>query len=203
MAVMLGQYPKAANLNGHPVKIRPLARADEAALLDFFQRLPLDERRMLKDDVTDPKVVASWCKTPDYTRVLPLLALEGSRIVGDATLHFSRSGWSPHVAKVRVTIDASWRGRGLGRALVAELLEIATAMKVAIVDAEMMAGQKNAVKLFEGLGFVAVATLPHHVLDLSHQPHDLAVYSKTLIPPEQLSPDALANPDEFDLGGGG
>jgi len=196
------RFPRTRPVAGKSVSLRPLERSDQAALLEFFKRLPVDERRMLKDDVTNPLVLSSWCTSIDYERVLPLLAFDGPRIIGDATLHRSGGGWSQHVAKVRVTIDTEWRRRGLGRALVTELIDTALELKVSMVDAEIMTEQKGALKLFDQLGFVAVATLPQHVLDLNHQAHDLVLLSRTLIPPEQLSPDAFHD-EHIDVGGGG
>jgi L-amino acid N-acyltransferase YncA len=196
------RFPRTRALSGRDIVFRPLERADQPALLEFFKRLPVDERRMLKDDVTNPLVISAWCTSIDYDRVLPLLAMDGPRIVGDATLHRSVAGWSQHVAKIRVSIDTDWRRRGLGRALVSELVDAAHELKVSMLDAEIMSEQKGALKLFDQLGFVSVATLPQHVLDLNHRAHDLVVLSRTLIPPEQLSPDAFHD-DHIDVGGGG
>jgi RimJ/RimL family protein N-acetyltransferase len=92
---------------------------------------------------------------------------------------------------------------GLAQAMVRELLDLGERLGVAVVDAEMLSAQKGAIAMFEQLGFTVVATLPQHALDLTHQPHDLIVLSKTLIPVEQLSPDAHKKADEVDEGGGG
>jgi acetyltransferase len=197
------RFPKTIAVKGKSVQLRLLDRADESELLEYFRRLPVDERQMLKDDVTNPRVIRSWCAKLDYKSVLPMLALEGPRIIASTTLHRTRGGWSAHVAKLRITIDAAWRGMGLGTALVREMLDAANTLGVAIVDAEVMAEQKSAIRLLEHLDFVPVATLPHHVVDLTHQPHDLVVYSRTLTPVERLSPDAWKSADEVDEGGGG
>lgn len=199
----LARFPLALRAGSHEMTVRPLTKADEAALLDFFKRLPVDERRMLKHDVTDPDVVKEWCAHIDVERVLPLIALKGDRIVGDATLHRAPAGWSRHVGHLRVTIDPDLRRGGLGRALLGELIETAARLGVAVVDAEMMAEQKAALHLFEELGFHCIATLPQHALDLTDQPHDLVVMSKTLLPVERLSPDAAKRSDEVDEGGAG
>ncbi len=199
----VARYPFHFGIAGKSIVVRPLERGDENELARFFRRLPVDERAMLKDDVTNPLVVAAWCSSIDHERVYPLVALDGAHIVGDATLHRSRTGWSRHVATLRVTVDPDYRRIGLGRALIRELIELATSLKVAVLDAEIVAEQSSAIRLFESLGFHCIATLPQHVLDLTHQPHDQLILTKTLIPVEQLSPDAVKRTDEVDVGGGG
>ncbi len=194
------RFPRTIGLKGRTYTLRPLEKGDEHALLAYFKRLPVDERQMLKDDVTDASVIRAWCQSIDYASVMPLLAFLGEQIVGNTTLHRSR-GWSSHVAKIRITLDPLHRGVGLGTALVQEILEAAHAMGVAIVDAEAMAEQTAAIRMLEKLDFVTVATLSHHVLDLTHQPHDLVLLSRTLTTAERLSPDAA--PAEVDHGGGG
>lgn len=199
----LSRYPFPLGLGGRTIILRPLQRGDEQQLLEFFKRLPVDERAMLKDDVTNPAVIAAWCSNIDAERILPIVALDGNVIVADATLHRSRGGWSRHVAAMRITVDPSQRRRGLGRALIRELMDLAGRLHVAVLDAEVLAEQKSAIALFEDLGFHCIATLPQHAVDLTHQPHDLLLLSKTLTPVERLSPDAWRPADEVDEGGGG
>ena len=198
----LDTYPVSVSLASKKLLLRPLVREDGTALARFFARLPADERVMLKDDVTNPAVIATWCATIDPDHVLPLLALDGSRIVGDATLHRDRRGWARHVARIRLTVDPEYRRMGLARAMVRELIVLAERLGIAVIDAEALSAQHGAIKLFEDLGFIAVATLPQHALDLTEQPHDIVILSKTLVPVEQLSPDAHKPTEEVDVGAG-
>lgn len=198
----LDSYPVSISLGARRITFRPLEREDGTALAAFFARMPADERIMLKDDVTNPALIATWCANIDTEKVLPILALDGGRVVGDATLHRDRRGWMRHVAMIRLTVDPEYRRLGLARAMVRELLVLAERLGVAVVDAEILSAQRGAIRLFEDLGFIAVATLPQHALDLTSQPHDIVVLSKTLIPVEQLSPDAHKPTEEVDVGTG-
>lgn len=195
----LDRYPKA--LEGG-VLARPLRRADASALSAFFKRIPIDECRLFKDDVRDPAVIRRWCAKPDYRDVLPLLAVKGRRIVGDASLHRLRSGWLRHVARIRLTLDPEFRGRGLGAALVREFIALAPSLRVAILHAEVLDVQKDARDLFKSLEFEEVATLPGHAIDLSGRPHDVLLYDLVVTPPERLAPEAELGEDEADIGGG-
>jgi RimJ/RimL family protein N-acetyltransferase len=199
MADPLARYPRKLPRG---LVLRPMQEFDEPALVDFFRRIPLEERRLFKEDVTDPAVIRGWIRNLNYENILPLLAFDAARIVGDATLHRDRRGWSRHVAKIRVTLDPEFRRRGLARGLVTEFLEMASALKVALLHAEILDVQKGARALFEELGFHCVATLPQHAIDFSGRVHDILVYALTITPPEKLAPEASLREDEADVGGG-
>lgn len=175
---MLERYPRTIALKNVEATLRPLKQTDEVHLLAFFRRIPVDDRALLKDNVSDPTVVKAWCAAIDYAKVFPLLALVGDRVIGDATLHFDRSGWMRHVAKIRVVVDPEFRGRGLASALISELIELAPGFKVELLDAEFLSKQAAAIRLFERLGFKRVATLPDHVRDQIGNLHHLIILSR-------------------------
>ncbi len=182
MEILKKRYPKKAVLGGRPLVLRPMEASDEKGLLAFFKKIPAEDRLLLKDDVVDAKTVKSWCRSLDYARVLPLLAIDGKKIVGDATLH-REQGWMNHVARVRAVVDPTYRGCGLGQALVNEFVEVARELKISMVDAEIMAEQKAGRKMFESLGFTIVAMLPHHALDREGKAHDVVVLSRQIMAP--------------------
>jgi hypothetical protein len=87
---LIYSYPKKVALeDGSEVIIRPLRKDDESALAAFFRDLPLKDRACLKEDVSDPLVIESWIDHLDYDTILPIIATDNDRIVGDATLHFN------------------------------------------------------------------------------------------------------------------
>jgi GNAT superfamily N-acetyltransferase len=132
-------YPKLLLLRDREeVAIRPMTPTDEGALLDFFLRLSEEDRFYLKDDVTAPGVIAGWVRDLDYERVLPLLAWQHDRIVGDATLHRRRGGARRHMGEVRVTVDPALRGRGLGTALLHELIDYASQVELETLVFELI-----------------------------------------------------------------
>lgn len=177
MDILKKRYPKKASLNGKAIVMRPLEKSDEKELLAFFKRIPKEDRILLKDDVVDAKTVKRWCSTIDYAKTLPLLAIDGKRIVGDATLH-REQGWMNHVGRIRAVVDPGYRGSGIGQALVGEFLEIAKDLGITMMDAEIMAEQRLGRKMFERMGFGVVALLPHHAMDLEGQAHDVVVLSR-------------------------
>ena len=80
--------------------IRPLEKEDGPALLSFFTALPEDDRLFLKEDVTKKDVINRWMEELNYDKVLPIVAVKDSAIIGDATLHLNKFGWQKHMAEI-------------------------------------------------------------------------------------------------------
>ncbi len=169
-------FPKEVTLRDETsVTLRPMVRPDKDALLDFFRRLPPEDRQFLKDDVTRAEIIEAWARGLDYDRVLPILAESEGRIVGDATLHRQVYGWMRHVGEIRVVTDAYYRRRGLASAMAREIFYLALQMGLDKMVAEMVADQIAAIKVFEKLGFQQEARLANHVVDLNGRKHDLVI----------------------------
>ena len=81
-ALLEQKFPKTLVLGGESVEFRFMVREDETRLLEFFQRVPLEDRRLLKDDVLDSRTIKNWCENIDFRKVIPLLAIHEGRIVG-------------------------------------------------------------------------------------------------------------------------
>jgi RimJ/RimL family protein N-acetyltransferase len=174
----LREFPKTIRLrDGTPVVLRPLVPTDEPALLDFFRRLPPEDRQFLRDDVTRAEIVRAWCHAPDFDRVLPILAEHDGRIVGDATLHRHPVGWMRHLGEIRVTTDPFVRRRGLASVLAREIFYLALQAGLDKMVAEVAADQLPAAKVFEKLGFRREARLASQIVDLQGRRHDLLILS--------------------------
>jgi len=195
----LHRYPKKV---GGDIVLRPMNASDEHALTAFFKRIPVDERQLFREDVTQGPVIQGWIRHLDYGRLLPILAFQGSQVVADATLHLEKGGWSRHLGKIRVTLDPDFRRRGLARILIQEFIELAKPLGLAVLQAEILDVQEHAALLFEDMGFQHVATLPQQVIDLSGRVHDLQVYSQAITMPESLAPEAKLKEADADVGGG-
>jgi L-amino acid N-acyltransferase YncA len=171
----LAMYPKYVILtDGTGATIRPMTRDDAQRLLDFFVQLSEDDRFYLRDNVVAPGVVEGWAQNINYARVLPLLAEVEGRIVGDATLHRRQGGARRHRAEVRVTVAPGFRQRGLGTALLHELLDYASYDDLEEVTFELVEGaQDEALDAARRAGFVETGRFPNHVRDITGKPHDV------------------------------
>jgi GNAT superfamily N-acetyltransferase len=181
MNIPLQRFPKG--IPGQ-LTLRPMNALDEAALISFFKRIPVEERQLFREDVTRLSVIQGWIRHLDYGRILPLLVFQGPRIVADATLHRDQGGWSRHVGKVRLTLDPEFRRQGLAHLLMQEFIDLAKPLGLAVLEAEILDVQEQAALLFSDMGFHRVATLPQHAIDLAGRVHDLLIYSQTISLPE-------------------
>lgn len=179
---MLRNYPKKVTLkNGKTVTIRPLKEEDEFALRDFYLSLTPEDRRYLKHDVTNPRLVHDWTHNIDYERVIPLVAEdEQKRIVAAATLHRNPHSWSPHVGEIRLVTHKDFRRCGLGMLMAKEIFAIATFLRLEKVIAEMVEDQTAAIRIFEKMGFEREALLRSQVIDHEHQQRNLVIMSAYL-----------------------
>ncbi len=151
---MLREYPKEAVLkDGEKVTLRPMVREDERGLLEFFSRLPENDKLSLRDDVTDPKLIESWAKNLDFEHVIPILAQKESLIIGDATLHIKTSTGPPRTAEIRIVTDPDFRRRGLGTILAKEIYFLALSLKIDQLIAEVFEDRPAVLATCESLGF--------------------------------------------------
>lgn len=178
---MLTVYPKKVRLqSGTSVTIRPMVKEDADKLYAFFSRVPREDRLFLRDDVSIRDVIDSWTQELDYEKVLPLVAEVGGNIVGDATLHRRKFGWTSHVGKVRLVIDKDYRGKGLGTVLIEELIDIAKKAGLEQLVAELMSNQTGALSAFKRLGFEKEVVFFNYVKDQMGEARNLVVMIKNL-----------------------
>ncbi len=177
---MLAEFPKKITLpDGFSLTLRPMTRDDQYALYSFFISLPEEDRRFLRNDVTDRKLIEKWARNLDYDRVLPILAETDGRIVANATLHYQTFGWGRHVAEVRVTIAPEFQGRGLGRVLLEEIYLLAAKNKVKKILARIVTTRSPVIKAFERAGYNPVVVLKNYVKDIHQQRYeDIALLVK-------------------------
>jgi GNAT superfamily N-acetyltransferase len=182
------KYPKQITLKDRSTaRLRPLRKEDEKEFHLFFQSVPESERMFIKHRVTDPQVIRSWCRDIDLGRNLPLLAIVDGKIAADATLHQHLGGWKRHVGRVSVLVLPQYRGRGLARALVNEVVEIARHVGLERVEAEFIGEQEAAIKMFALLGFSNLLRLESYVKDMQAVPHDYVLMSLGLKTDEEYA----------------
>jgi GNAT superfamily N-acetyltransferase len=184
----LQKYPREIALkDGSASKLRPLRKDDEKNFHKFFQAVPEAERMFIKHRVTDPQVIREWCQNIDLGRNLPLLAIMDGKIIGDATLHQQLGGWKRHIGRVSVLVHPQYRGRGLARALVSEIVSIAQHVGLEKVEAEFIGGQEAAIKMFALLGFSNLVRLEDYVKDMQAIRHDYVLMGLDLKTDEEYA----------------
>ncbi len=185
---ILEQYPKPVKLkDGSTVTLRPLKMTDEKTFHAFFVAVPDNERILFKHRVTDPQVIHDWCHRIDYGKILPLLAFDGDRVVGDASLHQTLGGWKRHIGRVSVVVHPKSRGKGLAGVLVTELIEIARSIGLEKLEAEFLGEQKAARRVFQERGFNELLVLEDYVKDMQAIAHDYVLMGRHIITDEEYT----------------
>lgn len=171
---MSDRFPQEALLrDGRRVLLRLFTENDTEGLYGFFQRLPQDVRRFAWDRIDNRALVESWGRELDYSKVLPIVATDGNRIVADATLHRREGSPLRLVGRIKWLIDPEWRGFGLGTVLVNKFIDIArnnglrhlTCMLISDLEAD-------AVQTLRDLGFEGY-TIPGYGTDPDGSQHDM------------------------------
>lgn len=112
---------------------------------------------------TEPRSEAQrleWFEAYDRARYPVLVAEDEGRVVGWARLY----PWSPRPAYARtaenaVYVDESARGRGVGRALLEELLRRARRAGIRVVVARIAEGNPASVALHRAMGYQRIGVM--------------------------------------------
>ena len=174
--IALDRYPREITLrDGARLVLRPMVREDVERLWEFFRRIPPEDKMYLRNDVSRREVIEEWAEKLEYDHVLPIFALEGNRVVGDATLHRNRTGWKQRIGTIRIQIAEDFRHRGLGTVMIREMRHLGEKAALQYLVAEAIEEQPAAIRAFEKMGFERVAFFRKYVNDQKGGLHNLVV----------------------------
>jgi L-amino acid N-acyltransferase YncA len=126
-------------------------------------------------DLTEPSVVDEWVENLDRGLSTSLLAYHDGRLAGYATVHVNPARWTRRVGEIRVNAGPGYRGKGLGRNLTAQIFDVARALSLKKLMANMTADQPGAQAAFRRLGFVPEAVLADYVEDRNGVSRDMVI----------------------------
>lgn len=184
---ILSEFPQFISLPDLQCELRPLKRKDEIAFWEFFQAVPEEERILIKHHVHRPEVIADWCSEIDYGHNLPLLAISEDRVIGACTLHQQLGGWKRHIGRVSIFIHPLFRGKGLAKKLLQQIIDIARQSGVEKLEAEFIASQERAIRVFALLGFSDLLRLESYVRDMQATSHDYVLMGMDLTTDEEYA----------------
>src|ERR1700720_1159970 len=156
-------YPRHVKTDAGDIEFHRMSRADEAAVLDFAQKLPTHDLLFLPRNISQPKVLSAWINEIERGDITSLLALKQGVVVGCGTLVRDPLSWSPHVGEIRMVVSLDVRGQGVGRALSQETFALALSAGLEKLSVQMTVDQQAAITLFESLGFKEEALVGDHV----------------------------------------
>jgi ribosomal protein S18 acetylase RimI-like enzyme len=144
--------------------VRDATDADWPAIWPFLHEIVAAGDTFSYDECMDEtQARAMWMlDPPDRTTV----AVEGDVVLGSANMYPNHDGPGAHVASGNFMVDASRRGRGVGRALAEDMIEWARRRGFRAIQFNAVAESNlPAIALYASLGFETLATIPeafHH-----------------------------------------
>jgi len=149
------RFPQEAHLRDERrLIIRPFTESDVDILWDFLQRLPADARRFAWEDFEHKETVSEWARDLDYDKAVPLLAIDGTKVVGEARLVYRDGGPLRLVGWIQWMLDPEYRGAGLGTLLVNDFITMARESGLRHLTCMLIPDhEQDAVKTLKRLGF--------------------------------------------------
>jgi ribosomal protein S18 acetylase RimI-like enzyme len=161
--------------DGTKVIIRELNINDLDRLMKFYSELPREDRKYLRIDVTNKKIVEQRIKLTKTGNVFRLVALFKDEIIADGAFELSVEEWRKHQGELRVIVAKPFQHKGLGMIMVRELYFLAVEKKVELVVVKMMRPQIAAQRIFRKLGFREELLIPDYVEDRAGKKQDLII----------------------------
>jgi RimJ/RimL family protein N-acetyltransferase len=161
--------------DGRAIELLMLEVSDCLGLVEFYRTLPEQDREVLKDDVTTKEWADRFLRKVATKEIICLVAKDGDKVVGEASLYRTLHGWTRHIGEIRLTIARSHRRQGLGLAMAGTLVKIATDIGIEKLIVSMVENQLGTRRTFEKLGFQKEAVLPRQVKDISGTKRDLII----------------------------
>jgi L-amino acid N-acyltransferase YncA len=138
------------------IAVRFASLDDAPAICAIYNQGIEDRLATLETELRDPDERRRWLgsRGPRHPVVV---AESGTQIVAWASLNsFNPRQCYDHVADISVYVERSWRGKGVGRMLLARLLELGRSVGFHKLVLACFPTNKPGVALYERMGFVSV-----------------------------------------------
>jgi len=141
------------------VTVRTATPQDWPQIAPVFAAVVADgETYAYPEDLTSEQARSLWLERPPGTTVV---AVDGDTVLGSAKTGPNRPGRGAHVATASFMVGPQARGRGVGRALVEHVLELARARGYRSMQFNAVVETNTAaVRLWRSVGFEVVGTVP-------------------------------------------
>ncbi|MBO0980167.1 N-acetyltransferase [Microbacterium sp. SD291] len=144
-----------------PVQIRDAESADLETITAIHNDAVLNTTAIWNEDAVDVADRAAWLAERTGRGFPVIVAVDDTGVLGYATF----AQWRPHsgyrhTVEHSVYVRGDQRGRGVGKALMAELIGRAHALGIHAMIAGVESGNAGSVALHEKLGFAVVGRMP-------------------------------------------
>jgi RimJ/RimL family protein N-acetyltransferase len=160
--------PEGARIRNAPrpterVEVRPAGPQDARSFLEAFRSVAAERRFIQTEEVSQTvrqfrkrfrrSVTSEWAD---------LVAVAGGNVIGSISIRRDAHPATRHTASIGMFVIASWRGRGVGTALMHGALRWARDAGVERVELSVYPHNKAAIALYRAFGFVEEGRLVRH-----------------------------------------
>ncbi|WP_346353843.1 GNAT family N-acetyltransferase [Azotosporobacter soli] len=138
------------------MKIRPVCLADAAAIHELRHQPGVLETVLSipGERITDTEAFLAGLSEHDYLLVAVLQNGAQEKVIGLCGLQRNRRARQLHSAVLGIMVDAEQQGKGVGRALLREILTLADQWLMLLrVELNVFTDNKRAIALYESMGF--------------------------------------------------
>jgi len=143
-------------MTGAVIAVRPAVPADAEAICTIYNQGIVDRIATLETTLRTPSERRQWlaARGPRH----PVIVAEANaRVVGWGSLQaFNPRDAYRHVADFSVYVERTWRGRGVGRALLERLIELARTLGYHKLVLSAFPFNQAGMALYERMGFTRV-----------------------------------------------
>ena len=161
------------------MKIREATEADSDAIWKIFHEVvATGDTYAIDPEISREDALAYWFAPGTHTYV----AEAGCKTSGTYILRPNQSGGGSHVANAAFMVPASARGEGIGRAMAEHSLSEARRLGFRAMQFNFVISTNTpAIRLWQGLGFEIVGTLPGAFRDPAKGYVDVYVMYRLLV----------------------
>ena len=159
--------PKEFDLNGHKLVLRNAEEDEAEMLLKYLKQVYAETPFLIQepDEITftidDEKKYIK--ENNDSDSDLLLIGMLDGKHVGNCSLMGNLARRLKHRTSLGIVLYLEYTGLGIGRIMIEEVCKIAKESGIEQVELEVAANNRNAISLYEKLGFEKVGTLPNNM----------------------------------------
>ena len=147
-------FEELVTWTGFRFRVRRAAPSDRAALSQLFDEVSADDRRFRFLSAVrrvDQDILRRLTEV-DHDRAEDFLAFDGDRLIASAMVQADSAG---ERAEVAIAIDAEYKNRGIGWALLDHVVRYAAAKGIQLLESIECRDNVEAIALEQELGFTA------------------------------------------------
>lgn len=159
--------PKEFDLNGRKLVLRNAVEDEAEMLLKYLKQVYAETPFLIQepDEITftidDEKKYIR--ENNDSDSDLLLIGMLDGKHVGNCSLMGNHTRRLKHRTSLGIVLYLEYTGLGIGRIMIEEACKIAKENGIEQVELEVAANNRNAISLYNKLGFEKVGTLPNNM----------------------------------------